>query len=88
MAFPKTVDDSTWYLDSGATNHITTDIQRLSLKGTYLISTTIIVGDGTKVPIAAYGNAKLFCTTLPINLKDVLYVPRMKKNLISISKLT
>lgn len=88
MAYPETLKDPSWYLDSGASNHVTTELGKLSLKGTTSHPKSIMVGNGNHVSIANVGIAYLFTPTSKLILKEVYHVPFMKKNLISISKLT
>ena len=45
---------------------------------------SLIVGSGEKLQIVATGSSKLNS----LNLHDVLYVPNITKNLLSVSKLT
>lgn len=44
--------DNNWYLDSGATNHMTADASTLSQRGDYYGNDQIIVGNGQALPIA------------------------------------
>lgn len=88
MAYPETLQDPSWYLDSGASNHVTTDFGKLTLKGTHLSFSKVVVDNGTKVPIQGIGSSYLAGRKRNLLLKDILLVPLMQKNLISISKLT
>jgi hypothetical protein len=44
---------------------------------------SLVVGNGEKLAIVATGSSKL----KPLNLHDILYVPNINKNLLSVSKL-
>lgn len=88
MAYPETLQDPSWYLDSGASNHVASDLGKLSLKGTRSFLQHVVVGNGEKLPITCMGTAYLNTKNGSLALKDILCVPLMKKNLISISKLT
>uniref|UniRef100_A0A8R7K4I0 Retrovirus-related Pol polyprotein from transposon TNT 1-94-like beta-barrel domain-containing protein n=1 Tax=Triticum urartu TaxID=4572 RepID=A0A8R7K4I0_TRIUA len=77
-----------WYLDSGASSHFTgnpgnLDLSNPSLKPRF---TSIVVGNGTHLPIQATGSA-----TLPphnFHLRDVLFSPHAVTSLISVRQFT
>ncbi|OIT03203.1 hypothetical protein A4A49_57448, partial [Nicotiana attenuata] len=75
--------DNHLYMDSGATNHMVqssgTLVNSSPFKGTDLV----MVGNGDKMPITHIGD-KIIGKNL--HLKDVFVVPKLKKNLISVSK--
>ncbi|KAK9200192.1 hypothetical protein WN944_015388 [Citrus x changshan-huyou] len=81
-----TTNKSSWLLDSGASHHITTDLNNLSLHAPYTGSDDVMIGDGTGLSISHTGSASLPTRTTTFTLNDVLCVPAMKKNLISISQ--
>jgi len=77
---------STWIIDTGATDHITT-IPHL-LQNTHppsIFSSSIFIPNGSSVPITSFGQTKL---TPNITLLNVLCAPTFKHNLISIHKMT
>ncbi|CAL5389767.1 unnamed protein product [Camellia sinensis] len=47
--------DSHWFLDSGATNHMTHDLSNMSLYQSYQGHVQVAIGDGTTLPIAHTG---------------------------------
>ena len=80
----KNLCKDSWVLDLGATDHMTPHSSLLtsyvSLHGNYI---TIV--NGTSISIVGHGNISL----MPfLNLRDVLYVPQLSNNLISVQKLT
>ncbi|KAL4580085.1 hypothetical protein LXL04_016262 [Taraxacum kok-saghyz] len=79
----QTVDPS-WYLDSGATDHVTSDLQKLHLATEYQGSDQLQVGNGNNLSISHIGSTSLHSLKLP----SVLVVPQITKNLLSISRLT
>ena len=81
-------DDPTFYADSGATTHMTNDVGKLISAHTYNGRDAIYVGNGNKLPISHTGNALLKTSHGNLKLKDVLVVPKLRKNLLSISQLT
>lgn len=48
--------DTTWYLDSGASNHLIVDLANLNLKTEYVGNEMITVGNGTQLPICYVGS--------------------------------
>ena len=82
-------NNGAWYLDSGATNHVTNALGNISMNSEYQGNDQLAVGNGNKLFISHIG-----CSVLPtcdpykhIALNNILYVPDITKNLISISKL-
>ena len=47
LANPITIIDDNWYLDSGATHHLTPELGNLSNPTTYPRLEEVIVGDGS-----------------------------------------
>ncbi|KAL5758821.1 hypothetical protein ACOSP7_021432 [Xanthoceras sorbifolium] len=56
IAAPSTVADPNWYVDSGATNHITPDFNNLSINSEYKGTNRLAVGNGQKLPISHIGS--------------------------------
>ncbi|KAK0599109.1 hypothetical protein LWI29_002433 [Acer saccharum] len=75
-----------WLLDSGASHHVTSDLQNMSLHSPYTGSDDIMIGDGSGLTITHTGSLKLPVKNSSFLLSDVLCVPNMKQNLISVSK--
>ncbi|SOV06178.1 uncharacterized protein UDID_19427 [Ustilago sp. UG-2017a] len=78
--------DSTWILDSGATHHMVRDENKL-------IAPTarqgfIDTAGQERLKVQAIGDATLQVGNVKIPLTDVLYVPSLSKNLLSIQALT
>lgn len=78
---------SSWLLDSGASQHISTDLQNLSMDSEYDGTDEIAVGNGHKLPITHTGITALFSPSTTFLLRDVLCVSKMTCNLLSISQL-
>jgi hypothetical protein len=80
--------EDTWLIHSGASKHMTGQIDILSFLTEKNFPQKITLGDDFKYPIKGVGesNYKLDLGT-PMNMKDVLYVPGLKNNLLSISDL-
>ena len=82
VASPQTVDDSSWYMDSGATYHITANLNNLSLQQDYKRKEKIVVGNGHSLPISHIGSSLIASTEKPLLLNNILYAPQITKNLL------
>ena len=80
-------DSATWLLDSGASHHMTSDLGNLSLHAPYNGGDDVILGDGSGLQISHTGSFSLPSYTQPLFLNNVLYVPSLDKNLISVFQL-
>uniref|UniRef100_A0A803PUR2 Retrovirus-related Pol polyprotein from transposon TNT 1-94-like beta-barrel domain-containing protein n=1 Tax=Cannabis sativa TaxID=3483 RepID=A0A803PUR2_CANSA len=88
-ATPEMGKDDAWYVDSGASNHVSVDTSTMTQKNKYTGKDDLIVGNGSQLTIDHIGNATFkSINNYPLILKDILHVPKITKNLISISKLT
>ncbi|KAK9060122.1 hypothetical protein SSX86_020826 [Deinandra increscens subsp. villosa] len=74
-----------WYVDTGATAHMSLNSENVANQTPYTGKISVTVANGTQVPITHTGLSRVHPN---ITLKDVLVVPSLKKNLLSISKLT
>jgi hypothetical protein len=80
--------EDTWLIDSGASKHMIGQRDILSSLTEKNFSQKVTLGDDYQYPIKGVGesNYKLDSGT-PMKMKDVLYVPGLTKNLLSISTL-
>jgi hypothetical protein len=83
-----TPGEDTWLIDSGASKHMTRQRNILSYISEKKFSQKVTLGDDYQYPIKGVGesNHKLNSAN-SLKMKDVLYVPGLKKNLLSISAL-
>jgi transposase InsO family protein len=83
-----TPGEDTWFIDSGASKHMTGQRNILSCISEKKFSQKVTLGDDYQYPIKGVGesNHKLNSGN-SLKMKDVLYVPGLKKNLLSISAL-
>ncbi|KAD6453529.1 hypothetical protein E3N88_08234 [Mikania micrantha] len=75
-------------MDTGATSHMSNSPGNFSSyvnKGLYR---NIIVGNGSKVPIQGTGHYTLPHPFPPLHLSNILHVPSLIKNLLSVRRLT
>ncbi|KAF3671354.1 hypothetical protein T459_28432 [Capsicum annuum] len=73
-------EDNNMYVDSGASNHMTNNSGNLIDLKNYNGPDKIIVGNGSKLDITHIGNT----TKSGLKLKEVLVVPKITKNLLSV----
>lgn len=79
----ESVIDPSWYVDSGASNHVITDHSSLTNSFNYGGKENV-VGNRNELPIS---HCKLTTDARVLNLKNVLCVFEVTKHLISVSKL-
>ncbi|GAA0147742.1 hypothetical protein LIER_07368 [Lithospermum erythrorhizon] len=76
---------SSWIVDSGASEHMTGDVNVFYKFSPHPSPSTVRIADGSHSKVAGIGSIKL---TKNIILSSVLYVPKLDCNLISVGKLT
>jgi hypothetical protein len=80
--------DPSWYMDTGATSHMTSSSGNLSSYFKLSNNHKIIVGNGHSVPIQGLGKTQLENPHPPLVLNNVLHAPNLIKNLVSVRKFT
>jgi hypothetical protein len=89
LSAPSSSTDHNWYPDSGATHHLTSDLANLNIKAKdYLGSDQIRIGNGKGLSIKHIGATRLSAPISHFDLLDILHVPHITKNLISVKKFT
>ncbi|KAH6827086.1 hypothetical protein C2S53_004692 [Perilla frutescens var. hirtella] len=86
MSFPQEMN---WYPNSGASNHVTHDFGNLNITGEYRGNENLQVGNGTSLEILHVGDSVLKSNSPHSHaflLKSLLHVPKITKNLISVSQ--
>jgi hypothetical protein len=79
--------DLNWYSDTGAIDHITSDLDRLYVREQYNGGDKVHVGNGTGLRILHTGHASLRTASRSLALRNILHVPEISKNLLSVHKL-
>lgn len=86
-----------WYTDTGATNHITNDLQNRSISSDYHGTDKVAVGNcqgldihhtGSAIIIHHTGSAIIQTPNSSFKLNRVLYVPEIASNLLSVNTFT
>ena len=80
--------DDAWYLDTGGSTHMTADAGKLHSLIPYTGPEKIMVGNGESLNISHIGDTTIATGNNSLPLHNVLVVPNIKKNLISVSQLT
>lgn len=73
-----------WYVDTGASAHMTASPSTLKFSQPYSGKDQVIVGNGDSLPISHNGSHSI---TPTLDLLNVLVVPHITKNLLSVSRL-
>jgi hypothetical protein len=80
--------DPNWYLDSSATYHITSELEKLTLHDRYNGNEQIQAANGAGMDIVHIGKSVVPTSSRPLHLNNVLHVPQAHKQLISIHRFT
>jgi hypothetical protein len=87
-AASKTRYNSTWYSDSRATHHLTSELANLNVQANnYTDTDEIKIGNGFGLSMHIL-TSQLHTPSLAFKLFNVLHMPNIHKNLISIQKFT
>lgn len=82
------VDLTNWLPDSGASSHMTGTLSLLHSVEPYDGKDAVMIGNGDMLPITHIGTATISIGSDQISLSHVLYVPKLRQNLLSIGQLT
>jgi len=94
LCFNTSNEDDTrksWYIDSGATSHMTNNREFFDKTFTS-VEDKVTVANGKEAKITGIGSGRIKCynenATKTITLKNVLYIPSLHSNLLSVKKIT
>ncbi|CAI5464537.1 unnamed protein product [Closterium sp. Yama58-4] len=76
-----------WFLDTGATQHMTHSASLLNNIGAPGDVTSIVFGNNESLPVVGVGSTRLIVDSGPVDVMNVLHVPGVKVNLLSVPKL-
>ena len=79
--------DTNWYTDTGATDHITSELEKMTVHDKYNGNDQIRTANGAGMNINHIGHAIVHTPSHPLHLNNVLHVPKAKKNLVSVHHL-
>lgn len=88
LATPDTTSSAAWFPDSGASHHITSDINNLGSASEYGGSERIHIANGSGIKISHVGTSQVqvSSSSKPLYLNNILCVPSASKNLLSVSQ--
>jgi len=78
--------EETWYLDTRANHHMTSDTSEVQGIHFYLENDSVMVGNGNGLQISSIGQVSLPATDIKLN--NVLIVPDIRKKLLLVSQFT
>ncbi|CAL9238006.1 unnamed protein product [Arabidopsis halleri] len=81
-------DGADWFMDSGASSHLATNSGMLHSNLNRNTNESVIVGNGSSIPVTTIGSSSIRTSTKPLVLNNVLVTPDIVKNLISVRKFT
>ena len=86
MAREAQIHNANWVIDSGASHHITSNLQNLSIHYEYGGIDDVIIGDGNGISITHADSTNLITENSNFMLGNVLCAPSIHKNLIFVSQ--
>ena len=89
VASVQPVQSTNWYPDSGASHHVTNVSQNIQQATTFEGPDQITIGNGQGLNINALGVSSFhspFNSKIPLTFKNLLFVPSITKNLLSVSQ--
>jgi histone deacetylase 1/2 len=79
--------DTNWYVDSGATDHVSSELEKLTIRDKYGGHDQVHSASGTGMEIDHIGSSILHTPSSKIHLNRILHVPKATKNLLSVHRL-
>ncbi|KAG8478469.1 hypothetical protein CXB51_028351 [Gossypium anomalum] len=83
---PTPVGTTSWYPDSGASHHVCQNATNLDATTPYSGTSELLMGNGVSSKILSVGNMVLSSNSKLLRLTNVLCVPSIRKNLLSVSQ--
>ncbi|GKE33144.1 ribonuclease H-like domain-containing protein [Tanacetum coccineum] len=80
--------DQQWYMDTGATSHLSSHTGNLHTSSLNRNFHSIIVGNGSSIHVTHSGHVQIPNPYRPLHLRNVLVTPNIIKNLVSVRKFT
>ncbi|KAG8489057.1 hypothetical protein CXB51_017047 [Gossypium anomalum] len=80
------VGGTSWCPDSGATHHVCRNASDLHDTTPYTGNSSLLMGNGVSTSISSVGSTTIPTTQKLLHLSNVLCVPSIRKNLLSVSK--
>jgi len=80
--------DTNWYVDSCATDNITGELEKLSVRDRYKGHDQVHTANGAGMQIRNIGSTTLHTPVRDLHLDNILHVPSADKSLVSVHRLT
>jgi histone deacetylase 1/2 len=80
--------DTNWYMDTGATDHITSELDQLTIRDRYNGNDHVHTTSGSGMKINHIGHSTLSFPNSNLHLHNILHVPQANKNLVSFNRIT
>jgi hypothetical protein len=71
--------DKNWYTDTGATDHITSELEKLAFKEKYNGGDQVHNTSGIGMDISHIGYSMIHTPSCNLDLKNILHVPSIEK---------
>jgi hypothetical protein len=78
--------DPNWYLDSGVTDHITGEVEKMTFHERYNGNDQVRAANGAGMVITHIGKSVIPSNSRPLHLNNVLHIPLAHKQLVSIHR--
>ncbi len=79
--------DTNWYVDTGATDHVTGELEKLIVRDRYKGHDQVHTASGAGMEISHIGHSIVKTPSRDIHLRNILHVPKANKNLVSAQRL-
>jgi hypothetical protein len=79
--------NTNWYADSGAYDHITSELEKVTVRDKYGGQDQVHTASGVGMKISNIGNSVLHTPHKNLHLKNILHVPSANKSLLSVHRL-
>ncbi|CAI7778857.1 unnamed protein product [Closterium sp. NIES-53] len=76
-----------WFLDTGTTQHMTHSASFLTNVGAPRDVTRVVFGNDKSLPVVGVGSTRLIVDGGPVDITNMLHVPGLKVNLLSVTQL-
>jgi hypothetical protein len=80
--------DTNWYTDTRTTDHITGELEKITVRDKYSSHDQVHTASGAAMEIDQIGHSLVHTPSHPLHLNHVLYVRKANKNLVSVHRLT
>lgn len=84
IAHPGILTNGTWFMDNDASHYLTFGKSHLLTPQAYTGQDQVMLENGHMVPIAHFGNITIQLKDHTLQIIDLLHVPQLTKNLITV----